>query len=134
MDETLLTYRQIQVMKYRKNGMTQQQIADLIHTSKANVCTIEKSARENVLRAKKTLEIYYALDGRTLCTIPAGTDLFDTVPKIIEEAGKAGVKLTVDPMDIINRLRDECPHRIHGRLIKNDIEVFLEPSGWLNFV
>jgi HTH-type transcriptional regulator, fmd operon transcriptional regulator len=134
MDECLLTDRQIQVMKYRKSGMTQQQIADLTHTTKANVCTIEKSARENIVRAKKTLEIYYALDGRTLCTIPAGTDLFDSVPKIIEEANKAGVNLAVDQMDIINRLRDECPHRIHGRFIKKDIDVFLGESGWLNFV
>jgi DNA-binding protein, Tfx family len=134
MDETLLTDRQIQVMKYRKNGMTQQQVAEKIQTSKANVCTIEKSARKNILLAKKTLDVYYALDGRALCTLPAGSDLFDSVPKIVEEAGKAGVRLSADPMDIINRLRGECPHRVHGRLIKKDIDVYLDESGGLNFV
>ena len=134
MEESLLTDRQILVIKYRMSGMTQQQIADMLHTSKANICTIEKSARKNIRQAKKTLEIFYSLSGQALCTVTAGTDLFDSVPQIVGEAKKAGVKLSADPMDIINRIREECPNRIHGRFIKKDIDVFLEPSGWLNFV
>lgn len=129
----LFTDRQLQVLRYRKIGMTQQQIADIIHTSKANVCTIEQSAHENIQRAKDTMEFFYTLDARLLCTIRAGSDLFDSVPLIVEEAKKLGIKMTSDPMDIINRLREEFPQRIHGRFIKQDIEVFLDPSGGLTF-
>ena len=133
MAENLFTDRQIQVLRYRKSGLTQQQIADIFHTSKANICTIEKAARENVLRAKKTLDLFHTLDARLICTIRAGSDLFDTVPRIIDEAKNAGMNLKIDPMDIINRVREEFPGRIHGRLIKQDIEVYLETSGWLVF-
>ena len=48
MKDGLLTDRQREIHRYRKQGMTQQQIADIIKTSKANVCTIEKSAMENI--------------------------------------------------------------------------------------
>ena len=113
--------------------MTQQQVADLIHTSKANVCLIERSARENIQRAKETLEFVNTLDARLLCVVKKGSDLFDSVPLIIEEAQKTGTQMTFDQMDLINRLRDEFPHRIHGRFIKQDIEVFLETSGGLRF-
>ena len=77
MKDGLLTERQMEVLRYRKQGLTQQQIADIISTSKANVCTIEKSAMENIRRAKETLEFLYTLDATHLCTIPSGTDLFN---------------------------------------------------------
>jgi len=77
MKDGLLTDRQKEVLRYRKQGLTQQQIADIINTSKANVCTIEKSAMENIRRARETLEFLYTLDATHLCTIPAGTDLLE---------------------------------------------------------
>ena len=129
----LFTNRQKEVPRYRKSGMTQQQVADLIHTSKANVCTIERSARENIRRAKETLEFVNTLDARLLCVIKKGSDLFDSFSLIIEEAQKTGTQISFDQIDLINRLRDEFPHRIHGRFIKQDIEVFLETSGGLLF-
>lgn len=133
MKDSLLTDRQMEVLRYRKKGMTQQQIADIFHTSKANVCTIEKSAMENIRRAKETLDFLHTLDARPLCTLKAGSDLFDSAPLIFGEAGKIDIKVTTDSIDLINRLRAENPKRIHGRHIKEDIEVFLREDGELYF-
>lgn len=52
----LLTDTQKLVLIYRKQGMTQQQIANIIGTSKANVSTHEKHARNNIIRATKCIE------------------------------------------------------------------------------
>jgi len=128
-----LTERQMQVLRYRKEGMTQQQIADIFRTSKENISRIERSARENIVRAKKTLEIFYTLGARRLCSLKEGSDLFDSVSLIRSEAEKIGVSLAVDAMDIINRLREEFPERIHGRLIREDIQVFLDENSTLVF-
>ncbi len=133
MGESLFTDRQLEVLRYRKNGMTQQQIADMFHTSKANVCSIEKSAKKNVRRAKQTMDLFYTLDARPLCVLNEGSDLFDSAPFIVEEAKKIGMDLKIDPIDLINRLREEFPKRIHGRFIKKDIEVFVEEAGGLLF-
>jgi len=129
----LLTDRQIEVLRYRKKGLTQQQIADIIHTSKSNVSSIEKNARENIQIAKETMSLFYALDASHLCTLEGGSDLFDSAPLIIQEAGKTGISLNTDLIDLINRLRAEYPDGIHGRLIREDIEVFLRNDGKLYF-
>ena len=115
----MLTDRQMEVLRYRKQGLTQQQIADIISTSKANVCTIEKSAMENIRRAKETLEFLYTLDATHLCTIPSGTDLFNVPAIIFGEAEKIKIKVKYDTISLINRLRESGPRPARpGRSVK----------------
>ncbi|NLV25951.1 MAG: Tfx family DNA-binding protein [Methanomicrobiales archaeon] len=133
MKEGLLTDRQKEVLRYRRSGLTQQQIADIIHTSKANICTIEKSAMENVKRARETLDFFYSLDARHLCTIDKGSDLLVAVNKIFEEAESAGIKVRYDSIQLMNRIRDEIPEKNKSRLIREKIEVYLKDDGDLYF-
>ena len=88
MKHTLLTERQMEILRYRKQGLTQQHIADILSTSKANICTIEKCANENIKRARETLEYLYTLDATHLCTIPSGTDLFEVPSDNFWRSGK----------------------------------------------
>jgi len=133
MKDGLLTDRQKEVLRFRKQGLTQQQIADIIHTSKANVCTIEKSATENIRRARETLDFLYTLDATHLCTIGSGMDLLEIAPYIYDEAEKIGVKVKYDTISLINKLRDATPERIRARYIKEDIEVYINDEGDLYF-
>lgn len=133
MKDGLLTDRQKEVLRFRKQGLTQQQIADIIHTSKANVCTIEKSATENIRRARETLDFLYTLDATHLCTIGSGMDLLEIAPHIYDEAEKIGVKVKYDTISLINKLRDATPERIRARYIKEDIEVYINDEGDLYF-
>ncbi|NYT04961.1 MAG: Tfx family DNA-binding protein [Methanomicrobiales archaeon] len=133
MKEGLLTERQKEVLRYRKKGMTQQQIADLIATSKANVCTIEKAAFENIRKAKETLEFLYTLDSTHLCTIRNGTDLLDAAKAIFTAAEALHIKVRYDTIGLANRLRESNPERVRGRFIREDIEVYLSDEGELYF-
>jgi Tfx family DNA-binding protein len=133
MKEGLLTERQKEVLRYRKQGLTQQQIADIIDTSKANVCTIEKSAMENIRRAKETLEFLYTLDATHLCTIQSGTDLLEVAPIIYREAEKIGIKVKYDTISLINKIRDSIPERFKARYIRENIEVYINDEGDLYF-
>ncbi len=133
MKQGLLTDRQKEVMRYRKQGLTQQQIADLFQTSKANVCTIEKAAIENIRKAKETLEFLYTLNATHLCTIKSGSDLLDGVKQIYAEAERMGIKVAYDTITLVNRLRDSNPERIKARLIREDIEVYINDEGELYF-
>jgi Tfx family DNA-binding protein len=129
----LLTDRQKEVLRYRKQGMTQQQVADILGTSKANICTIEKSAQENVRRARETLKFMYTLDARLLCVIPSGTDLLDVPTRIFREASDRSVKVRYDTIGLINRLRDSIPQEVHGRFVKDEIHVYLNDDGEIYF-
>jgi hypothetical protein len=133
MKDGLLTDRQMEVLRYRKQGMTQQQIADIISTSKANVCTIEKSAMENIRRAKETLEFLYTLDATHLCTIPSGTDLFEVPGMIFAEAEKAKIKVKYDTISLINRLREARPQSYKARCICEDVQIYITDEGEIYF-
>ncbi len=133
MKDGLLTERQMEVLRYRKQGLTQQQIADIISTSKANVCTIEKSAMENIRRAKETLDFLYTLDATHLCTIPSGTDLFDVPSIIFGEAEKINIKVMYDTISLINRLRESRPQCCKARCVCEDIVVYITDQGELYF-
>jgi Tfx family DNA-binding protein len=133
MKDGLLTERQMEVLRYRKQGLTQQQIADITSTSKANVCTIEKCANENIKRAKETLDFLYTLDATHLCTIPSGTDLFDVPSIIFGEAEKIKIKITYDTISVINRLRESRPQSYKARRVCEDIIVYITDVGELYF-
>lgn len=133
MKEGLLTDRQKEVLRYRRAGLTQQQIADIILTSKANICTIEKSAMVNVKRARETLDFFYSLDARHLCTIDKGSDLLEAAKEIFAEAEKAGIKVRYDSIHLMNRIREEVPENNKSRFIREKIEVYLKDDGDLYF-
>jgi Tfx family DNA-binding protein len=133
MKDGLLTDRQKEVLRYRKQGLTQQQIADIIQTSKANVCTIEKSAMENIRRARETLDFLYTLDATHLCTIEAGVDLLDVAPLIYREAEKLGIKVRYDTIALINKVRESTPERFRARHVREPIEVYINDEGDLYF-
>jgi Tfx family DNA-binding protein len=133
MKDSLLTERQKEVLRYRKKGLTQQQIADIIGTSKANVCTIEKAALENIRRSKETLEFLYTLDATHLTTVKGGTDLLDAAKSIYTEAENLGIKVKSDTISLINQMRDSNPERFKARYIREDIEVYINDDGDLYF-
>ena len=133
MKEGLMTDRQKEVLRYRKAGMTQQQIAEIINTSKANVCTIEKSAMENITRARETLEFFHSLDSKHLCTVGKGQDLLESVQFIFDEAEKVGIKVKYDTVQLMNRIRDEVPEKNRPRFVRNPIEVYIKDDGVLYF-
>ncbi len=133
MKEGVLTDRQREVLRYRKAGLTQQQIADIIKTSKANICTIEKSAMENVRRARETLDFFYSLDARHICTIEKGSDLLEASKKIYSEAEKIGIKVRYDNIQLMNRIREEIPEKNKSRFVREKIEVYLKNDGDLYF-
>ncbi len=133
MKQGLITDRQKEVLRYRKQGLTQQQIADLIHTSKANICTIEKAAVENIRKAKETLEFLYTLDATHIYTIRTGTDVLDAVKEIFTEAEKIHIKVRYDTISLVNRMRESVPERIRGRFVRENIDVYVNEDGELYF-
>ena len=133
MNDTFLTKRQIDVIRYRKKGMTQQQIADIFGTSKANICTIEKSANENIQRAKDTLELVYLLDSTLLCTIPVDIDVIKATSIIYESADMIQRRIQYNSLDLINYMRKNIPQKIKGRCIIDEIQVFITNDGELYF-
>ena len=129
MEAGTLTERQKEILRYRRAGYTQQQIADIVHTTKANVSLIEKAANENIQRAYETLEFMNTLDAVHLCTLEKGCDLVKAAGLVMHKADEHDINVKYDLLDLCNKVKDKVPDSVRGRLLRADIEVYLRDDG-----
>lgn len=128
---SLLTDRQKIVLQYRREGKTQQEIADILQTSRSNVSTIEKAANENLRMAKEALAFMYSLEATLLCTLDAGGDLNHEAFLIYKAAQQLEIKVQYTAGALINRITSAVPEKLHGTIIREDINIYLNENGIL---
>ncbi len=128
---SLLTDRQKLILQYRRAGKTQQEVADILQTSRSNVSTIEKAAHENIRMAKETLEYLYMLDATLVCTLDAGGDITRDAFLIYDAAKQFEIKVQYTTGALINRITSAVPEKLNGTLIREDINVYLNKTGIL---
>ncbi|MFQ3284468.1 MAG: Tfx family DNA-binding protein, partial [Natronomonas sp.] len=75
-ETNVLTRRQAEVLSLRERDVSQAEIAESLGTSRANVSSVESSARENVAKARETVAFANALTAPVQLTIEAGEDLY----------------------------------------------------------
>ncbi|SEO56498.1 hypothetical protein SAMN04487948_103256 [Halogranum amylolyticum] len=128
-DQSILTRRQAEVLALRERGVRQTVIADLLGTSRANVSSIEASARSNVEKARETVAFAEALTAPVRVDVAAGTDLYD-VPKLVYDAcDAAGVKVNHTAPDLMKRVSDAAGDAVQGREVRDSILVGVTSDG-----
>lgn len=131
-DESLssfLTERQISVLQMRLCGLSQQQAADRLGTTRSNVSILEKRARQNIARAEKTLQQWMMLRAPISIKAVAGTDVFDLPRMIFAAADEKGIKLPVTSLDIIDQLQRRFPRPFKTRALKMDAQIYVTEEG-----
>ncbi|MFA9418268.1 Tfx family DNA-binding protein [Natrinema sp. HArc-T2] len=91
--ETILTDRQVEVLRLRENGQTQQEVADTLGTTASNVSAVERAAEQNIEKARRTLELARTLRAPVQFTVPAGTSFDDLVTQVYARGDEAGIKI-----------------------------------------
>jgi len=124
-----LTDKQIEVLRMKKKGMSQADIARSMNTTRGNICIIESTAHKNVEKAKNTLKFYKALEAPIWVTIPAGTDLYNVPEKLLKAADKKRIKINIDSAMIMVKIKTEAQDKIHGRLTVDEIDVSVDDYG-----
>jgi len=127
--QSLLTPRQLNVLKLRQAGLSQQEVAKILGTSRSNVSILEKRALQNVERARATLKQWRMIKAPISIKVPKGTDVFEVPGLIFKEADRQGVKLDSSSVDVIVRLRAEAPQALDKRIISKDLEVYVSEEG-----
>ncbi|OYR44852.1 Tfx family DNA-binding protein, partial [Halorubrum sp. Ea8] len=107
-DESVLTDRQAEVLALRERGLRQSDIADRLGTSRANVSSVEASARDNVERARETVAFAEALAAPVRVEIDAGTDLYDAPKRVYDACDEAGVKVNQTAPDLMKTIGDRA--------------------------
>jgi Tfx family DNA-binding protein len=127
--DTLLTGRQIEVLKLKRKGLSQADIARKLKTTRGNISTIENTALKNIEKAEKTLKLYRALEAPVWMTVPSGTDLYEIPQMIFKEADRKKIKIHIDSATVIVKLKTDAPDRISHRVTSGDINVSVEENG-----
>lgn len=130
--DTLLTPRQIEVLKLKRKGMTQADIARRMKTTRGNISTIESTARKNVEKAERTLKLFRTLEAPVWLTVPSGTDLYEIPHMMFKEADRKKIKIAIDSATMLVRLKTEAPDRITHRVTAGEINVSVDELGNVN--
>ena len=128
-DESVLTRRQAEVLALRERGVAQADIADSLGTSRANVSSVESSARQNVEKARETVAFAEALSAPVRLTVEAGTDLYDVPNMVYSACDEAGVKVNRTAPELMKLVGDEAGDAVHGREVRRDITVSVSGDG-----
>lgn len=128
-DESVLTRRQAEVLALREHGISQADIAESLGTSRANVSSVESSARENVAKAVETVAFAEALSAPVQLTVAAGTDLYDVPNKVYSACDDAGVKVARTAPELMKLVGDAAGDAVHGREVRREITVSVTSDG-----
>lgn len=125
----LLTDRQIQVLKLRSRGITQDRVARQLKTTRENVSILESRARRNIKRAKATIEILEDLGMAIRITIKPETPVLEISNLILKKADDANVRLQFDCVDLLEKIKMKAKNKIKAKKVVNPISVVLLPYG-----
>jgi len=127
--DSVLTRRQAEVLAFRERGVAQADIADHLGTSRANVSSVESSARENVAKARETVAFAEALSAPVQVTVEAGTDLYDVPNMVYSACDDEGVKVARTAPEVMRLVGDAAGDAVHGREVRRDITVSVTGDG-----
>lgn len=130
---SLLTEEQKRVLKLRDEGYTQQEIAQMLGTSRANVSTIEKRARANLDRARATIREYSIMIAPLKVRIEKGVDVLGIPKLIFKEADRNKIKVKLNSLELIARIKAEKGDKIENRVITEDFEAYIKSDGQVIF-
>jgi len=127
--DTLLTKKQVEVLRLRAQGYSQTEIAKKFGTSRANISAMEKTALKNIQKAKKTLELVKIVEAPTRITIKPNTDLNDVVKMIYEKADAEGIWMPHSFPSLANIIQSAAGDKIKGRRVLRELEVAITKDG-----
>lgn len=128
-DESVLTRRQAEVLALRERDVAQAKIADLLGTSRANVSSVESSARANVERARETVAFAEALKAPVQVSVEPNTDLYDVPQRVYDACDDAGVKVDLTAPELMKIVSDAAGDAVSGREVKTTLLVGVGPDG-----
>jgi len=131
MGETFLTPMQIRILELRARGYTQAAIARELGSSRANISITEKRARENIRKSRATLEVFKKIGAPMVVEIGRGEDIFNVPREIFSCATECEIKVRENTLSVIDKIKERVPHKVSGRVIKEDIKVTILQDGGL---
>ncbi|RMF91693.1 MAG: Tfx family DNA-binding protein [Methanobacteriota archaeon] len=127
--DSFLTERQIEMLRLRRQGLSQSEIARRIGTTRANVSATLKTAEENMRKAENTLRLWNMLNAHIWLVVERDTDLNDLPRMIYQRASEEDVWVNLDTPSLIGEIQRSCRNKIRGRRVVREIEIVITEEG-----
>ncbi len=126
---TFLTRAQLRVLEFRAKGISQTEVARKLKTSRANVCILERRAKENIRRARETLRLATKIQAPVTVRIRPDEDIFIASKRLFRAADRAKIRVGIDSPKLIARIREGAEDKLRGRVATDQIELVLMVDG-----
>jgi Tfx family DNA-binding protein len=126
---TVLTDRQVEVLELREQGYTQPEIAAQLGTTDANVSAIERAARENVEKARETLQLVESLQSPVQFTVPAGTEFETLVDEVYAQGDDADITIAHRRPELYAHLYEKLQSHSSQNQLRDATEVGITEDG-----
>lgn len=127
--DSVLTRRQAEVLVLREEGHAQAAIASMLGTSRANVSSVEASARENLRKATETVAFAQALRAPVQLRVEAETELYDVPQQVYEACDESGVKVSRTAPELMKLIGEEAGDAVRGRVVHRPISITVTGAG-----
>ncbi len=128
---TFLTEAQARVLELRVKGLTQAEIARMLRTSRANICILERRARDNIARAERTLKLAAKLRAPVVLKVKRGDDILEVPKRLFKTADAAKIRVKLSTLDVISKIREGARDKLYGRSVNQSFDVVLTSEGEL---
>lgn len=129
---TVLTERQVEVLELREAGLTQRAIAEQLGTTASNVSAVERAARENVEKARRTLELVRTIRSPSRFTVQAGTVFDDLVQEIYDRGDETGIKVAYSRPELYAYLYENLSAHTSENRLDASVAIGLTEDGDVN--
>lgn len=127
--ENVLTQRQAEVLALRERDLTQQAIAEALGTSRANVSSIEATARENVENATRTVAIAEAIRSPVRVRIDPGVALIDVPERVYAAADETDTKVAATAPELLKRVTQAADRAIADGTVVEPLFIGVAADG-----
>jgi len=127
-----LTDAQYRVLASRGKGMTQQETANEMGTTRANVSMIELRARRKVAQARDTLDAYRSTLTDHVIRVPKGTMFYEIPTLVLKEGDRWGIHMKSNVVEIIRMVKDVRPSCLAKGRTTRSIPFFFNKMGKLH--
>ncbi len=125
----LLTPTQFKVLRLRLEGLSQEEVAERLGTTRQNISIIERRAKRNLKLAEETLKAYRELVAASSVEVPPETHLVDIPRMVIDAADEAGVKLRANFTRIYDEIRFKAGKCVRGVKTIKPLKILIFKDG-----
>lgn len=129
MVESFLTDKQKKILKLREEGKTQEEVSEIIGTSRSNVSLIEKRARKNINKSRETIQEWKTIVSPINVEVEEGVDVFEVPKMVYKKADEEDVKVDLATVDIIGEIEEAGGDLLEHRVTKDSFVIYITESG-----